>query len=224
METTVGLRTQHVSAGLLTDLGACKDQVMLYNSIFGDGIVEIAPDAIRRAAIAGLDITWVAQRVLADSALQAYSREHVAARREFDRAVDAARKEFYRDRAAAWMAANEDVIDTRHACCSKEVAAHAEYEKVVAAQEERVNAGAVSLDEYRHERLMAMENCSRVGMAAWAECTRAIALRWQEYDRELAVLRRQQDRKIAAAREKYLNVCAEALIRVVWGADAGENA
>jgi hypothetical protein len=100
------LRVREISLDWLVARGACEDQISLFRETFGDSPVEVAPETIRQAAEAGVDIDWGVQHILTRRAMIEYVRECDGAWEEYRRACARAC-----DRADARAAYRRAVVD-----------------------------------------------------------------------------------------------------------------
>ena len=81
------LKHDTVTLQWLKKHGACTDQVELFAKTFGDSSVAITPESIERASNVGLDINWVATRILTPPALKAYEEAKATAWKAYEEAT-----------------------------------------------------------------------------------------------------------------------------------------
>ena len=79
---------------------ACPDQVQLFFETFGDAAV-VSPETLDMAETAGLDLWWLAERVLSPPVLASLTRTTDAAWAEYIRVTNAALAEYIRVKNAA---------------------------------------------------------------------------------------------------------------------------
>ena len=112
-----------ITTQLLRQHDACPDQLALFKETFGAGPaksgVEVTPETCQRAAEAGLNFSWAAERLLTPSQRAEYERVAGPARAEYERVKDAALAEYLRTSTA-------DLVE----CRCVEGAAWAEYMRV----------------------------------------------------------------------------------------------
>ena len=136
---------KQVTVEMLERLDACRDQVKLFRATFGEA-AELTEGNGMKAAATGLDIYWLAFRVLTGERLAEYKRVRAAASAEYQRVTAPAWAEYQRVTAAA----------------------SAEYQRVTApawAEYQRVTAAASA--EYQRVRAAASAEYKRVRAAAF---------------------------------------------------------
>ena len=81
------LKYQSVSAALLEELRACREQVDLFRATFGGGDTPISRNMILQARNIGLDLGWAARYFLAAPAWEAYKAATAPAREAYEAAM-----------------------------------------------------------------------------------------------------------------------------------------
>lgn len=79
-----GLKVGTVTTEWLRGL-ACPEQVALFAETFGES-VDITPESIARAAVAGLDLEWAAEYLLTPPAWAAYQQARATALAAYEQA------------------------------------------------------------------------------------------------------------------------------------------
>lgn len=80
---------KQVTVEMLERLHACRDQVALFRSTFGES-ADLTAENGEKAAAVGLDIGWLAAQVLKDERLTEYARVEAPAWEEYRRVRAAA--------------------------------------------------------------------------------------------------------------------------------------
>jgi len=91
-----------VTVAMLERLGACLSQVELFKATFGES-AELTQENGARAADAGLDINWLARRVLTGERLAEHQRAEATALAEYQRVTAPAWAEYRRVEATAFV-------------------------------------------------------------------------------------------------------------------------
>ena len=160
---------------MLQARGACEDQVDLFRKTFPNGVVPSLA-ACRKAARAGLDLTWFANKFLSAPALAAYEKAVAPEWSEYAKAVVAALAEYEKARAAAWSEHEKATA-----------AALAAYDKAVApARSAYEKARAAALAAYDKAVAPARAAYEKARAAAWAEYEKAVAPARSAYEKATA--------------------------------------
>jgi hypothetical protein len=93
---------------------ACRSQVDLFRDTFGES-ADVSRAAATEAARAGLDVDWLAARLLDDPARRAYEEARATARRAYEEARAPARRAYEEARAPARRAYEEAMATARRA-------------------------------------------------------------------------------------------------------------
>ncbi len=124
-----GLRA--VSREWLEGEGACEDQIELFAATFGAS-AELTRENAIKAARAGLDIDWLADRLLAPPAWRAYEEATAPALRACHEAKATARRAYEEATAPALRACHEATASARRTCHEARATALRAYQEAMA--------------------------------------------------------------------------------------------
>jgi len=110
-----------ISVNNLKAKKACQDQLDLFTRTFGDKPVSVTKANCLKAAAAGLDFDWAANRLLSPAARTDYNKTVDAAWADYDKAIDAALADYDK----ACDAARADYVKACDAARADYVKAHA---------------------------------------------------------------------------------------------------
>jgi len=125
------LKRNTVTLAWLEKLGACNDHIELFAKTFGDSTA-VTPEAITRAAAVGLDLDWIAERIITATALKAYKEAKAPAWKAYEEATAPALKAYEEGAATAFKAYEEGAATAFKAYVEAEATAWKAYKEATA--------------------------------------------------------------------------------------------
>ena len=119
-----------ITDSLLKREGACPDQRKLFRKLYPRG-ANTTVASLRRAAEAGLSITWL-ERFIPAPARKAYYEATAPAQKAYDEAMTAAQKAYYEATAPAWKVYYEAIVPAQKAYDEAIAPARKAYHEAVA--------------------------------------------------------------------------------------------